>query len=236
MAAWAIRPESFPIAHLEATTDRRDSPGASPGVATRGHLVFARGASRVTIHADPSLSGLYRAHFEGPLPDVQAQDGTVTILYRHVAFFGWLYSWHDAVADIALNPTVPWDVDIRGGASKVTADLRGIRLRSFTVIGGASDVELRLPRPIGTVPIRVSGGVSKVSIFRPPGVAARIRVGGGFSRLSLDGRRPVSQEGGGQLETPDYPSATDRYDVGVEGGASRVSVDVLPRDSSPESF
>ncbi|MBX6770748.1 MAG: hypothetical protein IRY83_03425 [Chloroflexi bacterium] len=205
-------------------------------MATHGHLVFARGASRVTIHADPSLSGLYRAHFAGPLPDVQAQDGTVTILYRHIAFFGWLYSWHDAVADIALNPTVPWDVDIRGGASKVTADLRGIRLRSFTVIGGASNVELWLPRPIGTVSIRVSGGVSKVSIFRPPGVAARIRIGGGFSRLSLDGRRPVSQEGRAQLETPDYPGAIDRYDVGVEGGASRVSVDVLRRDSSPESF
>lgn len=199
---------------------------------TRGHLVFARGASRVTIHADPSLPGLYRAHFDGPLPDVQAQDGTVTIVYRHVAFFGWLYSWHDAVADIALNPSVPWDVDVRGGASKVTADLRGIRLRSFTMIGGASDVELLLSHPIGTVPIHVSGGVSNVAVHRPPGVAARVRVVGGFSRLTLDGRRPGGWGGGIELETPDYPGAIDRYDVGVEGGANRISVDVLPRDSS----
>jgi len=166
------------------------------------------------------------------LPDVQAQDGTVTILYRHVAFFGWLYSWHGAVADIALNPTVPWDVDIRGGASKVTADLRDIRLRSFTVIGGASDIELLLPHPTGTVPIHVSGGVSNVAVYRPPGVAARVRVGGGFSRLTLDGRCPSDWGGSIELETPGYPSAIDRYDIGVDGGASRVSVDILPHASS----
>jgi hypothetical protein len=56
-----------------------------------GRLVFASGASRVTVRTDPSMANLYRARFEGRAPRVEAEDGTVTIRYPRFLLVDWLY-------------------------------------------------------------------------------------------------------------------------------------------------
>src|SRR5579884_1848156 len=142
---------------------------ASLGGATRGRLVFERGAANVTLRADAALDGdLVRAHFEGPLPSVRAQGGTVTIRYHSFSFFDWLryaVQWDATIADVTLNPAVPWDLEIRGGVSRINADLRALALRSLEVRGGASRVEIWLPRPEGTVPVDIRGGASNVTLY-----------------------------------------------------------------------
>jgi hypothetical protein len=82
-----------------------------------------------------------------------------------------------------------------------------------------------LPRPSGTVSVRVSGGASDVSIHRPEGVAAGIRVGRGVSKLAFDEQRFGAIGGETRLQTIDYDGAADRYDLEVTGGASELSID-----------
>jgi hypothetical protein len=187
-----------------------------------GRLIFASGASWVTVRADPSMDNLYRARFEDRTPRVGVDDGTVTIRYPR---FDWRYYLRERPAEIVLNASIPWDIEIRDGGSKLTADLHGLELRSFEVRGGASRVEVTLPPPSGAVPVRVLGGASNVAIDRPEGVAAYIHVVGGSTNLAFDDHHFGAVGGDVSLQSPDYEGASDRYDFAITGGASNVAID-----------
>jgi hypothetical protein len=205
---------------------RQDNEFAAPlGSAKSGHLIFASGASWVTVHADPSMADLYHARFEGQAPRVGVEDGTVTIRYPRFPLFDWLYYLRERPAEVALNAQIPWDIEIRNGVSRLTADLRGLELHSLEVRGGASRVEVTLPPPSGIVPVRVLGGASNVAIHRPEGVAAQLRVGGGSTNLTFDERRFGAVGGEVSLQSSDFESASDRYDITITGGASSVTID-----------
>jgi hypothetical protein len=206
---------------------RKDGEFAAPlGSLRGGRLVFASGASRLTVHAEPSMADLFRARFEGQVPRVGAENGTVTIRYpRFLPLLDWLHYSREPRGEVALNASVPWDVEVLDGASRLTADLRGLELRSFVVSGGASRVEVTLPRPSGIVPVRILGGASNVIIHRPEGVAAQVRVGGGSTNLAFDEQRLGAVGGEVSLRSPDYEGTPDRYDITTTGGASGLTID-----------
>jgi hypothetical protein len=195
------------------------------GLLRNRRLVFASGASCVTVRADPSMADLYRARFEGRAPRISAEDGTVTIRYPRFPHFDRLGYLRERPAEVALNASIPWDVEIRDGASRLTADLRGLELRSFEVSGGASRLELRLPPPAGTVPVRILGGASNVAIHRLEAAAAGVRVGGGSTNVAFDDQRFGAVGGELSLRSPDYERASDRYDITITGGASGLTLD-----------
>jgi hypothetical protein len=190
-----------------------------------GCLVFASGASRLTLRAESSMADLYHARFEGQAPRVGAEGGTVIIRYPRFPRFDWRHYLRERPAEVVLNARIPWEIEIRDGASRLTADLRELELRSFEVRGGTSRVELMLPPPSGTVPVRVLGGVSNVAIHRPEGVAARLHVGGGSTNLAFDEQRFGAVGGELSLRSPDYEDAPDRYDITITGGASNLTID-----------
>ncbi|MDQ3638114.1 MAG: transposase, partial [Actinomycetota bacterium] len=86
-----------------------------------GRLVFANGTLRLNLRA-AGMADLYRASFEGPAPKVEAEDGTVTVRYS------WGFralKWRGHSGEVTLNAAVPWEVEMRGGASEIEADLGG---------------------------------------------------------------------------------------------------------------
>ena len=194
------------------------------GSITHGRLQFTRGAANVTLRAHSSMGDLYRARFDGPPPEVHAQDGAVTIRYPRTFH---PFDWRKRTAEVTLNGAIPWEIRVRGGASRLDADLSRLRLSFFEVAGGASRVELRLPKPSGTVHLRVGGGASNVTIRRPEGVAARVRGGSGATKLSLDEQHFGAIGGETRLENPDYATAVDRYEIEVRSGASNLTVGPL---------
>ncbi len=109
------------------------------GAITTGHLVFARGASRLTIRVESAMGHLYRARFEGKVPDVRVEGGTVTVRYRP--------SLHPPRGEITLTGRIPWTINAHAGMSDVVAELDDLELVSWEVSAGASKVEARLPRP-----------------------------------------------------------------------------------------
>jgi DNA-binding MarR family transcriptional regulator len=181
-------------------------------------LLFRNGASDLTLHDDPGPGELYRARFEGPVPQVRLRDGVVSVQYR-----GGLFDVRKRRADIALSDAVVWAVEVRGGTSRLHGRLARIPLRSVEFNGGASKIELDLGRPTGLVPVRVVGGASDVRVTRPADVPVRLVVNGGAGKVELDEQR-IGGTSGVRLETGGAAAAGDLFLVEVTGGASNVTV------------
>jgi DNA-binding MarR family transcriptional regulator len=207
---------------------------ARVGGVTAGRLVFISGAPTMSIRGDASLSDLYRAEFTGSVPRVRVRDGVVTVGYPRFGWFDWRAQiadqgvevsahWRKDVGEIALNPAVPWSIELRGGASSLSADVRTLRLESFEMRGGAGSIELVLPRPSGVVPIKVTGGMNRLSIQRPIGTAAGLEFNGGAGEVKLDGER-IKGTGSLAVQTPEAASFPDRYEIQITGGARKISV------------
>ena len=194
------------------------------GPSRSGHLRFTNGAHRILIQADSRLRGLYRARFGDRVPKVEARRGIVTIQYPRFPG-GWLNDRSEPPAEVELNASIPWDVEVRGAASRLLADLSGLRLGSLKVAGGASRLEVVVPATSGIVTVIILGGASNVAIRRPEGVAARLRLDGGATNLTFDEEHIGAAGGELDLESRDYFGATDRYDITVTGGANNLSVD-----------
>jgi hypothetical protein len=177
--------------------------------------------SHLGIDAGAGPGELYRAHFEGTVPEIRVEEGTVTVRYRRFA----LFEGRARASRFSLNPTIPWDLEIRGGISGCTADLRELRLRSVDVRGGMSEVELDLGAPTGSVPLRVIGGLSKLTVRRPAGAALTLQVRGGISRLAMDGQEFGAIGGQVRLQSREYQDSGDHYALEITGGASRLTVE-----------
>src|SRR5919107_797099 len=226
---------THPMSPRYPSADRRTQPvewgGGSDHFAAQldasrsGRLRFTNGAHRVVIRADSHLRGLYRASFGERMPSVVGQGGVVSIRYTQVASRDWTGHRPERPGEVALNAGIPWDVEVRGGASRLLADLSGLRLGSLKVAGGAGRPEVVLPPPSGVARVVILGGASNVAIRRPEGVAARLRVDGGATNLTFDDRHIGAVGGELDLQCGAYEGAADRYDIAVTGGANNLSLD-----------
>jgi hypothetical protein len=186
------------------------------GSVEMGRLVFTRGASHLTIGVDPSMDDLFRARFDGKVPEVGVDGGTVSVKYRP--------SFHPPTGEITLSGRIAWTIRAHWGMSDVRADLEGLELRDLEIAGGSSRLEIRLPRPDTSIPIRIGGGASSLEVIRPAGVPVRVRIGGGASKLAIDDFSVGSAGGKTDWKSPDYDSAEERYDIAIGAGASKVTV------------
>ena len=204
--------------------DRPAQSSAPLGSASAGRLEFTKGAAKVSLKGDPALTDLYQASFVGPVPEITVNGNTVVVQQRR-RFRP--FDWRAQSADFTLSTAVPWDISLRGGMWKLSADLTALRVTSLEVTGGASDIEIRLPAPEGTVPVRVSGGASKVTLLRPRGSEARAEVAGGASQLIFDDQRLGAVGGRTVLASGGFADAADRYEIRFTGGASQVTVGTI---------
>lgn len=217
-----------PIAARRAQPEDRHGGGdqfvAPLGSSRKGRLRFTNGAHGIAISANSRMRDLCRARFRDQMPTIWVQEGVVIIRYPRVPSCDWLGYRSERPAEVELNARVSWDIEVHGGASKLVADLRGLRFGSLSLNGGISRVEVVLPEPVGTVAVVILGGASNVAIHRSVGVAARLRVGGGTTNLKFDDRSIGVAGGELDLLSKDYTAATSRYDVSIRGGANNVSV------------
>ena len=156
------------------------------------------------------------------VPEVWAEGGVVIIRYPR---FFHPFGQQGCSSKVALNAAIPWHIEVRDGASKLTADLSRLELDSFEIAGGASKVELTLPRVSGLVPVRVLGGASNVVMHRPEGVATRLFVVGGSTNLTFDDQRFGAVGGEVNLQSANYDGVPERYDITITGGTSNVTLD-----------
>jgi hypothetical protein len=156
---------------------------------------------------------------------VKVQGGTVTVRYPRMA---WLTDLRVLLGppprgQVSLNTSIPWHVRVRRGTAHTSFDLTGVALYALELGGGASHVEVILSTPAGTVPVRVAGGVHHLTVLRPAGAAARVRVGHGARRLTLDDQHFGAIGGMTRWQSPGYDDASDRFDIAVTGGADTLT-------------
>lgn len=192
------------------------------GGLTSAKLQVRSGLQQLRLREGASTRELYRAEFEGAIPQVRLRDGRVLVQYRGLPF-----DWRKRTATFGLNPTIPWTIEVLGGIQRVEADLRAVDLRRFELAGGAERVQLELGRPTGEVPLRIVGGAKTVRIERPRGSAIRLRVVGGTGGATIDGLRMDPRGGISTLESAGWAGERDRYELEVVGGSK--SIDIVDR-------
>jgi hypothetical protein len=121
---------------------------APRGARAEGRLEFSRGAAHLAIHG-ASMEDLFGAHFDQPVPSVAVDGGTVTVQYPRFSPRGWLQPGARRGGSVTLNQDMAWHITVRGGVAHLDADLRNLRLEALELGQGASQVEVRLPRPAG---------------------------------------------------------------------------------------
>ena len=121
----------------------REAPSGGEGIYSAplgdlesGRLVVSSGISRLTVCTDDGMAELYQARFEGPMPDVKAKDGIVTIRYPRRL---WVLGGEQRAAEVTLSVAIPWRIVIQGGASDITAELGGLDLAGLEVKGTQLD-------------------------------------------------------------------------------------------------
>lgn len=213
------------IAHMREADSGESGVYAAPlsGISVGQLTVDAAGVA-LRLHSDTELLSLYQARFEGPMPEVKVDAGNVAIRYPRRML---LLPGRKRAADVTLSGAVPWRIAIRGDASAIAAELTHLDLAELEVEGGSSEIHLGLPVPARVVPVKISGAASAVTIRRPAGVAARVRLRGRSSALHFDGQWYVSRGGDQWLQSPEYDLDAPSYQVDLRGAVSQVTIETV---------
>jgi DNA-binding MarR family transcriptional regulator len=178
------------------------------------------GVARLVLRG-ARIRDLYRAVFEGRRPMVSVEPGgLLAIQYKGLSW----WPARDVAAELTLTSAVSWAIEIVRGAAHLSADLRELHVRSIDITGGASECDVRLPRPRGSATLRIKGGASHVVLRRPRGVAVQTLVRGGANSLELDDQALGAFGSTARLATPGADQATDRWMIELTGGASHVAI------------
>ena len=125
---------------------------------------------------------------------------------------------------VVLNSAVTWSLDLAGGTQHTWVDLRGGNVAGVAVTAGSAALDVSLPRPAGTLPFLLAGGVSEFRLSLPGGVPVQVSVGGGASFVSVDDQNLTGIAGGTVLTPPGWATATSRFDIDATSGFSRLTV------------
>jgi hypothetical protein len=208
-------------------TRQANSSGGLGGL-TAATLDLSYNAATVDIRAGSLGDSLYQAHVDYPgsenPPTISLDRESGTLEIRESASFVpfRLFGSSRRHLVVTLSDRIPWAIQVGGGATNLRLDLGGLQLSKLQVSGGANRLDAQLPSPKGTVLIDVSGGASNLTLRAPAQSEWRVAVSGGVSAVTINGSSSGTLGGDFQRQSPGYDSATNRFDIQISGGASRV--------------
>ncbi|WP_412748906.1 hypothetical protein [Krasilnikovia sp. M28-CT-15] len=117
----------------------------------------------------------------------------------------------DAV-EVVLSAKVRWSLRFTGGADEQLIDLSRGQVGDVALTGGARRVVLTLPKPVGTVAVRVDGALDELSVKSPTDAPVRVKVQSGAKTVTA-GTRTLRDVAPGSTLTPKNWQVPDRYDL-----------------------
>lgn len=230
-------PDSLDHPYRTAPAPRELDPGSGRvpyDGQTRMRLTISSGLAHARIAIDPAARDLVAIEpGDGPRPRIRLAAGELALAWRG-SFGGWLYNVFTAGLDltagldgpvIVLHPAVEWTIAIRGGLSHLECDLSAGAVAGIDIAGGCSHVLFDLPLPAAIVPIRISGGASRVGLRRPAEAGVAVGVDGGIAKLRLDDQRFDAIGGAARLTTGNLVGEAPRYELSILGGASDLAIE-----------
>ena len=130
----------------------------------------------------------------------------------------------DASVTVLLNADVRWSMRITGGVKAGVFDLGAAHVDEVDFAGGAARIDLTLPPPDGTMPIRLSGGVNRFEVRTDQGVPVRVRTRRGAGQVKLDGRTDDGVARGASFLSPDWAASKNRIDLDAVAGVGTLRV------------
>jgi len=130
----------------------------------------------------------------------------------------------DAAVTVLLNAEVRWSMRITGGIKAGVFDLGDAKVDAVDFAGDAARIDLTLPRPDGTLPIRLSGGVNRFEVSTDQGVPVRVRARGGAGQVKLDGRTDDGVARGASFLSPHWADSKNRIDLDAVAGVGTLRV------------
>jgi hypothetical protein len=191
---------------------------------TAAQFEIASGAETVKIHAADLGGYLYRVDTPPAgkvTPTVTDSGDKVQLTLAGTAVAG------QATVDIQLNARVVWQLRLAGGGLDQDIDFRTGRLSGIEFSAGAGKITVTVPKPDGTLPIRLAGGAGQFTVHAPGGVPAQIRLGtgGGAGEVTVDGSTRRSVEPGAIITPNGWAAAKSRYDIEATAGVAMLTVD-----------
>jgi hypothetical protein len=183
---------------------------------------LVNGTTMVTMRLDALDDELYRISTPAGasvLPKVIADDKQLRLFLVRSGVQGV------GAVTIALNVKVRWHLRMIGGTEQSVIDLSGGRVDAVELAGGATRIDLTLPRPDGTLPVRMTGGVNQFVVHTANSVPVRVRVGSGAGRVVLDGRQRNGIAPGASFTTAQWSDGGDRIDLDAVAGMATLTVD-----------
>jgi hypothetical protein len=193
----------------------------------RMRLTIMSGMADAHLRIDPNAGDLIAIdHGDGISPRLRVSESELRVSWP-TTIGSWLRA---ALAgecrhiEIVLHPAVEWTLLVRGGMSRLQADLAAGSLARVEISGGVSDACFDLPASSGIVPIRISGGASDLALRRPADTGVAIAVSGGISGLQLDDQAFEAIGGGARLTSGLVQGDAPHYALELSGGASDLHV------------
>ncbi len=157
--------------------------------------------------------------------DVQGERGQLTIEGRNRTAWGFYFPGSPNGDDwqVRLSREVPLILDVDGGASSSSLDLRHLTVRELRIGSGVGRMEITFPAEGQNVVARVDGGVGELVLHIPETMPARIRIDGGLGGQQLASR--FTRVGEHTYESASYAGAANRLDISIHGGVGSVRVD-----------
>jgi hypothetical protein len=125
---------------------------------------------------------------------------------------------------VTLNAAVSWRLDFAAGTQRTVADLRGGQVAGIAITAGSTVVQLTLPRPSGSVPVRLAAGVGKFLLSLPAGVPVRLTAAAGAGAVSINGQGHAHVARGSVFTTPGWAAGAAGFDIDAAAGAALVEV------------
>ena len=200
---------------------RRDEAHRDEAGRDEVRLVLGSAASRVRVRTTDLSGPLCRVSTpagSGLAPALSVVDGTVQVALRRTGDDG-----PDTV-DVLLDRAVRWRITLAAGAGEQHLDLARGRLSAVELGAGAGLVRVWLPRPSGTVPIRLTGAVGRAEIVAPRGVPVQVRSRGVLATVVVPWAARTDVPAGTALVPPGWAAAADRYRLDAGMGVGILTV------------
>jgi hypothetical protein len=185
-------------------------------------LELLTGATSVTVRAADLGDTLYEVRTPAggrQIPLVNDSGGVVRVELGDSGEGG------PSAVEIALGTATLWRVRLIAGATSQSVDLSAGRVAGVEFVGGAGSIDLSLPRPSGTVEVRMGGGAGSWATHLPAGVPVRVAANSGAGTVTVDGRTQAGVSAGATVVGDGWDTAADRYDIVATGGMASFTVD-----------
>ncbi|WP_306215348.1 hypothetical protein [Actinoplanes sp. RD1] len=222
-AAPGLAPDPSP--GLSSTGPGIDAPAttvtAPAGGRTGAAFELVSNAALVRLDVADLAGDLYRVtapQGSSVTPRVVEADGTLRLFLDPTGRAG------DEEVEVTLAGDVRWRLTLTGGVSKALLGLGAAKLDRLTLAGDAADLSVELPRPSGTLPVRMSGGIDQFTVTAGRDVPVRVRMRRGAGEVTFDGRRDEGVARDATFQNDAFAKGGNRIDLDATAGVGTLNV------------